>query len=238
MADIYEEFEFAVRSYECAPDGKVTVANLCNYLQEAASINAEHLGFNKSNFDAEGLNITWVMTRMRIKCSRRPVWGEKVKILTFPRNARRIIAHRDFLLEGVGAATTEWMMIDMNTRRPVSIPEFVTGNGNDVREPVLGAEPFAKFKWEGGDAGEGLQVAARASDIDLNGHVNNVRYINWLFDAYGSQPADAFDFELVFKNEMRLGETGTACADGDFARIADQENKEFCISHLILPREI
>ena len=84
MADIYEEFEFAVRSYECAPDGKVTVANLCNYLQEAASINAEHLGFNKSNFDAEGLNITWVMTRMRIKCSRRPVWGEKVKILTFP----------------------------------------------------------------------------------------------------------------------------------------------------------
>lgn len=238
MADIFEEFGFAVRSYECAPDGKLTVANLCNYLQEAASLNAEHLGFNKSNFDAQGMNVTWVMTRMRVKCSRRPVWGEQVKILTFPRNARRIIAHRDFLIEGVGAATTEWMMIDMTTRRPVSIPESVTGKGNDVREPVLGAEPFAKFKWEGPEAGEGLQVAARASDIDLNGHVNNVRYITWLFDAYGAQPAGAFDFELVFKNEMRLGGSGTVQTHGGFARIADAENKEFCISHLILPPQI
>ena len=37
MNDVYEEFDFTVRSYECCANGKVSVANLCNYLQESAS---------------------------------------------------------------------------------------------------------------------------------------------------------------------------------------------------------
>ena len=47
-----------VRTYECGPDGLATLPTICNYLQEAASLNAESLKFSKSDFDAAGENIS------------------------------------------------------------------------------------------------------------------------------------------------------------------------------------
>ena len=46
--DTFGEYAFQVRSYECGPDGYATLATICNYLQEAASLNAESLKFSKS----------------------------------------------------------------------------------------------------------------------------------------------------------------------------------------------
>lgn len=218
-----ETFTWTVRSYECAPDGKITIANICNYLQEAASINAEHLGFSKTNFDEENLNVTWVMTRMRVKVTRRPNWNEMVKVFTFPRPARRIVAWRDFIIYGedgeeVGRASTEWMMIDFTTRRPVAIPAFVTERANHELSPVF-SEPLG-FKlspdiFQKSDSPSlntyrlslnAYSITAAPSDIDLNGHVNNVRYITWLFDAIKKMP-EAVDMELAFKGEVLVGTT-------------------------------
>ena len=45
---------FRVRTYECGADGFATLPTICNYLQEAASVNAEDLGFSKSDFASAG----------------------------------------------------------------------------------------------------------------------------------------------------------------------------------------
>lgn len=208
--DISETFVWTVRSYECAADGKITVANLCNYLQEAASINAEHLGFSKSNFDDDKLNVTWVMTRMRVSVFRRANWNETVKVFTYPRPARRIVAWRDFIIYDeadniIAKASTEWMMIDMTARRPVAIPEFVTERANKVRSGVysdslgfkLAADAFENAKCD-------YKIRAAKSDIDLNRHVNNVRYITWIFDAL-EEDFDKLEIELAFKSEVVQG---------------------------------
>lgn len=206
-----ETFTWNVRSYECAPDGKATIANICNYLQEAASVNAEHLGFSKSNFDDESLNVTWVMTKMRVRVTRRPNWNEAIKVFTFPRPARRIVAWRDFIIYGedgeeVGRASTEWMMIDMTSRRPVAIPAFVTERANHELSPVF-SEPLGfKLSSDILPSFGTYSITAAPSDIDLNGHVNNVRYITWLFDAMKEMP-EAVDMEIAFKSEVLVGTT-------------------------------
>ena len=100
MSDTFGEYSWAVRTYECGPDGAATMASVCNWLQEAASLNAEALAFSKSNFESAGENISWVLTRLKVKMSRFPKWGETVSILTFPRGGRRIVAWRDFVLTG------------------------------------------------------------------------------------------------------------------------------------------
>ena len=145
MSDIYGEYSWPVRTYECGPDGYATMVAVCNWLQEAASINAEELSFSKTNFEAAGENISWVLTRLRVKMRRFPRWGEKVSILTFPRGGRRIVAYRDFVLSGeggeeLGFATSEWMLIDLATRKLVAIPEAVFAAANTVRKPVFGEE--------------------------------------------------------------------------------------------------
>ena len=212
MSDTFGEYSWAVRTYECGPDGAATMASVCNWLQEAASLNAEALAFSKSNFESAGENISWVLTRLKVKMSRFPKWGETVSILTFPRGGRRIVAWRDFVLSDadgaeIGRATSEWMLIDLASRKVVAIPEAVFAAANTVREPVFGDEPLPKLRWEcSAESPDALVFRARRGDIDLNGHVNNVHYVEWLMEGRPGSAGPCRELEIVFKSETLAGE--------------------------------
>ena len=212
MSDVFGEYSWAVRTYECGPDGVATMASVCNWLQEAASLNAEALAFSKSNFETSGENISWVLTRLKVRMTRFPKWGERVSILTFPRGGRRIVAYRDFILSGedgreIGLATTEWMLIDLASRKVVAIPEGVFAAANTVRKPVFGDEPFAKLRWDCRETStDALVFRARRGDIDLNGHVNNVHYIEWLMEGRPDSAGPCHELDIVFKSETLAGD--------------------------------
>src|SRR5574344_217287 len=160
-------YSFMVRTYECGANGKATLPTICNYLQEAASRHAELLGFSKSNFEASGENITWVLTRMFVRMERYPAWEEEITVETFPRGGRRIVAWRDFEIKDsagrtIGRATSDWMVIDFDPYTP------------RLQFPVAD-QPSTP-------SSQRLNFRAQNSHIDLNGHVNNVRYIEWLLE--------------------------------------------------------
>ena len=209
--DTCGQYEFQVRSYECGPEGAATLPTICNYLQEAASLNAESLAFSKSNFAAAGENISWVLTRLRVKMDRYPRWEEKITVVTWPRGGRRIVAYRDFeLLDAagnrLGTATSEWMLIDLSSRKLVPIPEQVFACANDVRPPVLGETPFVKLRWDCRELAGAQSFRAKRGDIDLNGHVNNVHYVEWLLETVPAASGVCSDFEVIFRSETLAGE--------------------------------
>ena len=212
MGDVFGVYAWPVRTYECGPDGAASMASVCNYLQEAASLNAETLAFSKSDFEAAGENISWVLTRLKVRMTRFPRWGETVSILTFPRGGRRIVAYRDFLLSGtageeLGRATSEWMLIDLASRKVVAIPDSVFAAANTVREPVFGEESFAKLRWDCREmAGDALSFRARRGDIDLTGHVNNVHDEEWLMEGRPGSAGPCRELDIVFKSETLAGE--------------------------------
>lgn len=212
MGDVYGKYTWPVRTYECGPDGEATMVSVCNWLQEAASLNAETLAFSKSNFEAAGENISWVLTRLKVRMSRFPKWGETVSILTYPRGGRRIVAYRDFVLTGqendeLGRATSEWMLINLASRKVVPIPEGVFAAANTVRGPVFGDELPLKLRWDCRETASGALIfRARRGDIDLNGHVNNVHYIGWLMEGRPDSAAPCRELEIVFKSETLAGE--------------------------------
>ena len=212
MGDVFGKYSWAVRAYECGPDGRATMVSVCNWLQEAASLNAESLAFSKSDFEAAGENISWVLTRLKVRIARFPKWEEKVSILTFPRGGRRIVAYRDFVLTGadgveLGRATSEWMLIDLASRKIVAIPDGVFAAANTVREPVFGEEPFAKLRWDcKAESPDALAFRARRGDIDLNGHVNNVHYVEWLMEGRPEAAGPCHEIDIVFKSETLAGE--------------------------------
>lgn len=204
------EYSFQVRSYECGPDGFVTLANVCNYLQEAASLHAEQLQFSKSNFQAEGQDISWVLTRLRVTMTRLPRWEETITVMTFPRRGRRITANRDFVLrvgaEQVGVATSEWMVIDLSSRKVVAVPPRVFARADDEHPPVLGDAPFARLRWDCHGTAAAQTFTARRGDIDLNGHVNNVHYVEWLLETVPPPAGGPVDFEIAFHSETLAGD--------------------------------
>ena len=212
MSDNAGVYSWAVRTYECGPDGAATMASVCNWLQEAASLNAEALAFSKTNFEAAGENVSWVLTRLKVRMTRFPKWGETVSVLTFPRGGRKIVAWRDFVLSGVdgaelGRATSEWMLIDLASRKVVAIPESVFAAANRVHAPVFGEEAFAKLRWDCKEvAPDALEFRARRGDIDLNGHVNNVHYVEWMLEGRPDGAGACRELDVVFKSETLAGE--------------------------------
>ncbi len=212
MGDVFGTYAWQVRTYECGPDGNATMSSVCNWLQEAASLNAETLSFSKSNFEAAGENISWVLTRLKVRMARFPKWGETVSILTFPRGGRKIVAYRDFVLSGkdgeeLGRATSEWMLIDLKSRKVVAIPDSVFAVANTVRGPVFGEEPLAKLRWDCRETmADALVFRARRGDIDLNGHVNNVHYVEWLLEGRPDAAMPCRELDIVFKSETLAGE--------------------------------
>jgi len=206
----FAEYPFQVRSYECGPDGRATLPTVCDYLQEAASLHAEALGFSKTDFAAAGANVSWVLTRLHVRMARYPRWAEEVVVGTFPRGGRRVTAYRDFTLrigpETIGLATSEWMVIDLATRRIVPVPESVLACVDPARAPVLGSDGFTKLHWACRETAGDRVFHARRGDIDLNGHVNNVHYIEWLMETLPAAAGPVRDFEIAFKSETLAGD--------------------------------
>ena len=231
-------YSFQVRSYECGADGRATLPTVCNFLQEAASMHAASLGFGKGDFAAAGESISWVLTRMVVKMNRYPAWGDEVTVETFPRGGRKIVAWRDFEVKDakggtLGVASSEWMIIDLATRKIHAIPEKVFAANDPKNVPVLGLEPFSKFRFpEGGSGVPPLHFTAMKSQIDLNGHVNNVHYINWMLEPCESRcPAE---MEVVFRSETFAGDevrVETAAADGcTYHRVSAPDGKDHIVA--------
>ena len=237
-------YQFKVRSYECGPDGRATLPTICNFLQEAASLHAASLGFGKGDFAAAGENISWVLTRMVVKMNRYPVWEDELTVETFPRGGRKIVAWRDFEVkdakgETLGVATSEWMIIDLKTRKIHAIPEKVFAANDPTNVPVLGLEPFAKFRFpESGERSAEaeriplLRFTAQKSQIDLNGHVNNVHYIAWMLEPCAS--ACPTEMEIVFRSETLAGDevrVETAAAEGfTYHRVFAPDGKDHVVA--------
>ncbi len=207
---------FKVRTYECGADGFATLPTICNYLQEAASVNAEDLGFSKSDFESAGENISWVLTKLVVKMDRYPRWEDVVTVETFPRGGRKIVAWRDFEVKDssgatLGVASSEWMLIDLATRKIVAVPESVFAAADPNDTPLLGVAPFTRFRFPEGGASAALSFRAQRSHIDLNGHVNNVHYVEWMLEPCDSAcPKMA---EIVFRSETLAGdEVRVECA--------------------------
>ena len=232
-------YQFKVRSYECGPDGRATLPTICNFLQEAASLHAASLGFGKGDFVAAGENISWVLTRMVVKMNRYPVWEDELTVETFPRGGRKIVAWRDFEVkdakgETLGVASSEWMIIDLATRKIHAIPAKVFAANDPANTPVLGLEPFSKFRFPSGEANScSLQCfPAMKSQIDLNGHVNNVHYINWMLEPCESRCP--VEMEVVFRSETFAGDevrVETAAADGyTYHRVSAPDGKDHIVA--------
>ena len=171
--------EHMIRSYEVDPRATARLPVLCQFMQEAAYFHAEHLGVGHSHLSQ--LNTTWVLARMRIEVGQLPGWGDTVRLRTWPSGRDRLFYYRDFeIIDANGGlvlqASTAWFVIDTE-KRERTIPEWWT-----TAEYPAGPKIFDSklHRLQRCGAGEGEPVTVNYGDLDQNGHVNNVRYIEWV----------------------------------------------------------
>jgi acyl-ACP thioesterase len=176
---------FKVHSYDVDFNKTATLEALCRHFQEAAWNHAEQLGAGYQRLQHESR--FWVLARLLVEVTRHPGWCETVTLKTWPRAAKSVFAMRDFeMFDSRGArivaGTSCWLVLDAKTRKPQRVDKLISAikSPQDIR--ALEREPQ---KLECGILGVAPRhLIVQYSDIDVNGHANNARYIGWLQDSY------------------------------------------------------
>jgi len=203
---------------ECDFNLGLKPAAFFQHLIDAAAVHAEQLG---AGYDAMvAKNLVWVLSRMKIRYFRFPRVGETITIRTWPKTIqRRLFYIRDFVVldaggERLAAATTAWLAINAATHR-MAPPNSLNMNLPAQSEKVGLAETLERIGLAK-DGEEWLRVRAGYSALDILGHVNNGRYVDWICDAF---PLEMFKegrldwIQLNYEHEILPGEEVSVMAN-------------------------
>jgi medium-chain acyl-[acyl-carrier-protein] hydrolase len=205
-------YPLELKSYELDHKGTMPVWVIYRFLQEAAEMNAVDLGF-----DTETLlnrSLTWMLARLQLRCAEPPAGRSRITAETWPSGIESRFALRDFRLWLNGAETpfavakSYWLLIDINRMRPVTVSNIL-GPEHVIDEQHTVDAPFPSLQSQGTPAFT-AEFRVRRSDLDMNDHVNNVHYVEWLAEAVpeevwrGNRIAE---LDVEYKRAVQFGDT-------------------------------
>jgi acyl-ACP thioesterase len=201
MDQLQFEKEYRVHVYDTGPDGRVSLASLFNYMQDIASDHAEKLGFGRDDLMRD--NRFWVLSRMYAEISVWPLWEDSIILKTWPNGTDRLFALRNYEVRHsdgrhIACGTSSWLILDRTTKK-VQRPEAALRSFSSSFKPASSPLRYSsKLEAVSGNPSESALFRVKISDLDVNLHTNNVRYLQWINDTY--------DLGFVMKNAPHSAE--------------------------------
>lgn len=188
--------------------GRLFVKTLCDLFNDTAEVQTELYGVDVATLNAEGM--TWMLHRLHIQLNKMPHQNEEVYIETWPSGIDRLFALRDYRMyradgEELVRATSEWMYIDLERRRPVRLSEKVISMSTGHGIPRLQLAPILHEKEFQIEAQGGRQFVATFDNIDFNGHVTQASYMRWITNSLPFEFLKEHvltDVEVIYAHEI------------------------------------
>ena len=206
--------EFEIASTQVNASRQLRLTSLLQILQDVAIDGAEYVGVGTSVTYPRGL--LWVISRMQIEVTRMPVYQEKVEVYTYPGKTLGFFYPRHFIIYDLKGnilirASSMWALIHQDTRRVEAHNQF----------------PFLEGETHEGELPRGEKLAPqdnaplleertiRYSDVDLNGHLNNTKYVEMVEDLTpGEEHAKRSLKHVVLNYEREVHEHDVICLKG------------------------
>lgn len=189
--------------------GRLSLTGLFNMIQITAGNHANICRFGFYDMMAAGQ--AWVLNRMKVHFTSMPGCNQEVRVTTWIHGSNGVISERNMIVEHGGQifaqVSTVWACINYEKRTPehiaVDYPDYlVLGDKNidiakaaRVRVPET-TELLRKYR-------------VAFSDIDAMGHVNNIKYTQWILDSIPYEMAlgiTSGEVEVNFLAELHQGD--------------------------------
>ena len=196
--------ERKLKTYQCDRYGYLRPIALMNKLQGLAGMHADMLGAGREYCLSH--NVAWVITHMFIDIPDMPRAEEELVYSTWPSVTGALRSERDFEIRDKSGklkvrAISQWVLIDLNTRRPVRINDFLP-DWNGLPERVWERDfdkakafiPTKSSVW-----------SCRFDDIDVNQHINNAVYAVWATESVGFEYRNTHKLrgmDIYFEHEI------------------------------------
>lgn len=223
MKQNYLERTYHLRTSDFDMRNRILPSSILDLFQDVAGEHATSLGVGY--YDLLPENKCWMILRLRYEVVKQPRTFSDVIVRTWPVESRRIEFDRDYVMYDkdrnvLVKGTTQWAILDVSDREK---PQFVTARSFDLGLEEYISERALEGRFERlapGFEADGDPYVTRSgyTDIDTNGHVNNIKYANFILNALGlpaEKEISAFriDYlkEILSGSEIKI----SSRADGD-----------------------
>ena len=194
--------------------GRIFLGVLGNHLLNAAGNHSQRRGWGIGALNEN--HYTWVLSRLCIEMEEMPRQYEDIEIRTWVESVMRLFTNRNFSIlrsDGTpcGYARSIWAMIDMDTRKPCDLLSLY--DGDILRYVVEPEENVCPIQGHGRLVFREARLARTLdtyySDVDINGHINSIKYIEHILDLF---PRERYErqmvrrLEIAYKAESYLGD--------------------------------
>eukprot|EP01018_Ginkgo_biloba_P028921 Gb_22110 [translate_table: standard] len=227
---------YVIRSYEVGVHRTASIETLMSFLQETSMNHMWSLGLGGEGFgtshEMSRRNLIWIISGMQVQVDRYPSWCDIVEVDSWMTSSgKNAFMRRDWLVRDYKSghiltrATSAWGMMNRETRRLSKIPDEVRGEIHPYileRVPAIVADATKKL-WKLDDQTAQYvrsDLTPKRSDLDMNQHVNNVKYVGWLLESVPAPILKSNELvNIILEYRRECGQTDvlqslTSCIEG------------------------
>ena len=180
-------YSFVAEPFHVDFKKNLTMGVLGNHLLNCAGFHASDRGFGMATLNEH--HYTWVLSRLAIEMNEFPKQYRPFSIETWVENVYRLFTDRNFAILGkdgkpLGYARSVWAMISMEDRKPADLLTLHGGGISDYIETNKACPIDKPGRVKVTEKDPSAEYIAKYSDIDVNGHVNSIKYIEHILDLF------------------------------------------------------
>lgn len=226
---MYEK-QFQLRYFEMDKFGYASPTTIITLLQEAA---ADHcLSIGHGLYDLLDKNIGWILLSGFMQIERYPTYKEKITVKTWLSKFTSIKGTRENIIYDsagniIGRAKGLWLFFDIEKRRPIRIFDDIVEKWGEFSEESIACDvekkleavSFAEFQ---------KNFLVYRHDLDSNKHVNNLKYLQWLFETIPDEIMDNYCLHTIEGRYVKEANYGD-----EVESFAEKSNVENAFNHTI-----
>ena len=219
--ELIDSYPFYVEPFHVDFTGRIFLGVLGNHLLNAAGNHSQKRGWGIGALNET--KHTWVLSRLSIEMMEMPRQYEHCEVRTWVESVMKLFTNRNFAIlrsDGtpLGYARSVWAMIDLETRKPCDlltlydgdilnyvVPEDYSSPSGETEGGFCPIEGHSRFRFR--EPKLARTIDTYYSDVDINGHINSIKYIEHILDLF---PRQRFEqqgirrFEIAYKAEAYM----------------------------------
>ena len=194
----------------CDENSLMSIPAILDMFQDVAGIHADSVGIGALDLEERGL--FWIVSKIRLRISRRPLVQEMLEATTWIQPAERVSCERDWALskdgEQLAYVRSIWAALRRDNFRPGHMADFYPDSDFDIAPPD--DIPFTRMGKNFDDAEPLGEYRIRSVDIDRGGHMNNVNYVRAMLGCFSCRQLEEMnikELDMQFLLQCYEGET-------------------------------
>ncbi|MBQ9939335.1 MAG: hypothetical protein IJO96_07375 [Oscillospiraceae bacterium] len=196
--------EYYLRTSDFDSRSRLLPSAILDLFQEAAGTHAEELGIGAEQMNAN--NVMWVLMRVKYEVLEDAHPHTSVIVNTWPLVPTRLGFQREYLIESTEGktlvkGTSEWVLVHTEKRKAVAVKDVYPFSEGFETQTVFEEKTTKLHNFT--PVSDGMIVVPGYSQIDVNGHVNNTKYANYILDILSpAEDESVCAFQIDYRKEV------------------------------------